>query len=359
MSTVVRSSPRAVVAISSIRIRSVAKRSSASRMKSNRSATVGVPAARTATCGDRRPSTAAGRAAARSQSRVEVIAADCSRFRGASWQCILSGMLDRRTFLRGSALAIGAATIGACLPSRASETPRVPPGDAIVVGAGAAGLSAARRLQAAGQRVTVLEARDRIGGRAWTSDALGPPVDLGASWIHGTTDNPLTPLARAAHLRFIHTDFDRFGSFDVDGHLLTEREETPIYDHWLALLTEARRVGGDATVADVLADLRREPRWSSPPGLEPALVDRYLDWIASTEIAADLAADLDALSIRALDDGTSFEGPWVMLDRGYRALLEPLAQGLDLRPASRCPRSTTRVVVSGSPRPAASSKPTA
>jgi predicted NAD/FAD-dependent oxidoreductase len=132
-------------------------------------------------------------------------------------------------------------------------------------------------------------------------------------------------------LRFIHTDFDRFGSFDVDGHLLTEREELPIYDHWLALLAEARRVGGEATVADVLADLRRAPRWSSPPGLEPGLVDRYLDWIAATEIAADLAADLDELSIRALDDGVTFDGPWVMLDRGYRALLEPLAEGIDIR----------------------------
>jgi monoamine oxidase len=58
--------------------------------------------------------------------------------------------------------------------------------DVVVIGAGAAGIAAARALRAAGRDVTVLEARDRVGGRVYTSFDLAPfPVELGAEYIHG------------------------------------------------------------------------------------------------------------------------------------------------------------------------------
>ncbi len=57
------------------------------------------------------------------------------------------------------------------------------------------GLAAAHALAGQGRTVTVFEARDRIGGRLWTDRSLGVPVDIGASWIHGTEGNPLTKLA--------------------------------------------------------------------------------------------------------------------------------------------------------------------
>lgn len=73
-------------------------------------------------------------------------------------------------------------------------------GSVVVVGAGAAGLAAAALLRAAGQSFTLVEARDRIGGRAFTDRALGAACrfDAGAEYIHWAERNPWAPIARAA-----------------------------------------------------------------------------------------------------------------------------------------------------------------
>ncbi len=70
----------------------------------------------------------------------------------------------------------------------------------MVIGAGMAGLTAGRILADTGFAVTVIEARDRIGGRIWTDDSLGVPCDLGASWIHGVRRNPLTRWCRVLNI---------------------------------------------------------------------------------------------------------------------------------------------------------------
>jgi putrescine oxidase len=60
--------------------------------------------------------------------------------------------------------------------------------DVVIVGAGAAGLTAATRLRAAGKAVVVLEARDRVGGRLWTGDVEGATLEIGGQWVSPDQD---------------------------------------------------------------------------------------------------------------------------------------------------------------------------
>jgi len=70
--------------------------------------------------------------------------------------------------------------------------------DVAIVGAGAAGIAAARRLAAGRLSSMVLEATGRIGGRAWTCDVAGLALDLGCGWLHSADRNPWTRIAEAA-----------------------------------------------------------------------------------------------------------------------------------------------------------------
>ena len=95
----------------------------------------------------------------------------------------------------------------------------------VVVGAGIAGLSAAKLLQSQGADVVVLEAGERIGGRIRTDMSLGAPFEFGAGWIHGpSSENPVQKLAdRIKAPRFV-TDDDSLEVFDRQGRALTDAE---------------------------------------------------------------------------------------------------------------------------------------
>ena len=105
--------------------------------------------------------------------------------------------MTRRDFLSGAAVL--AATPG--LARRASAAPLPREADIVVIGAGAAGIAAARRIVAAGRKVIVVEAAGQAGGRCITDIAtFDVPFDRGARWIHNPETNPMIRLARAAGL---------------------------------------------------------------------------------------------------------------------------------------------------------------
>lgn len=74
------------------------------------------------------------------------------------------------------------------------ELPGLPELPVLVIGAGLAGLAAARRLTEAGRQVIVLEATDHLGGRATVDTSLGIPLPLGGAWLHGDVGHPLAPF---------------------------------------------------------------------------------------------------------------------------------------------------------------------
>lgn len=111
--------------------------------------------------------------------------------------------VDRRKFLAG--LTASAALPALALPSAARSMPTSP--DVVIVGAGAAGIAAAHLLSQRGISFVVVEAKDWIGGRAFTETAsFGVPFDHGASWIYQADHNPLTPIAHRAGFGLIPHD---------------------------------------------------------------------------------------------------------------------------------------------------------
>ncbi|MEM6479754.1 MAG: FAD-dependent oxidoreductase, partial [Pseudomonadota bacterium] len=86
-----------------------------------------------------------------------------------------------------------------------------------IIGAGFAGLGAAKALEAAGALPEIIEARDRIGGRVHSADLGNAKIDLGASWIHGIEDNPLTDLADITGAQTRVTEWDRVAAFSANG----------------------------------------------------------------------------------------------------------------------------------------------
>jgi monoamine oxidase len=105
--------------------------------------------------------------------------------------------LSRRSFLAASAAMASGPALAA--PRKAPAGPRAV--DAVVVGAGAAGIAAARRLTAANRRFVLLEAADAVGGRCITdTQTFGMPYDRGAHWIYSANTNPLARLATQAGL---------------------------------------------------------------------------------------------------------------------------------------------------------------
>jgi monoamine oxidase len=104
--------------------------------------------------------------------------------------------LSRRSLLlAAAALAARPAFdfVSGCASAATGATPSSL--DVIIIGAGAAGIAAARRIAAAGRRYIVIEATDHIGGRCFTDTrTFGVPYDRGAHWLYLPDSNPLTKL---------------------------------------------------------------------------------------------------------------------------------------------------------------------
>ena len=206
----------------------------------------------------------------------------------------------------------------------------------VVVGAG---LAAASRLQARGARVTVLEGRDRIGGRVWTEDALGVPLDLGASWIHGYAGNPLTELAEQLGVATQVSPWTSIALYDADGRRLDDAAQRQ------AIRAQQRlgeRLHARYKALHASPELRQTSVWRTAQeqaerlGLTP---DERLVWDWSLHVLP-LAEGVEAdhLSLSHFSDGPWNDGTDLLVTGGYQRFAEALADGLDLRLQARVTR---------------------
>lgn len=143
--------------------------------------------------------------------------------------------------------------------------PTMPDTDVVVIGAGLAGLGAATALRDTGRSCVVLEASDRIGGRAWTTcpDALGGAwFDMGAFWLHDAEHNPLVDIARASGETLLRSDELRMERTFVDGRLATPDELAAYDGAWVRYEAMADRLlaaHGDVALSEIARHLPDDP----------------------------------------------------------------------------------------------------
>jgi monoamine oxidase len=221
--------------------------------------------------------------------------------------------ITRRDLLSASAAAIAMAPD---FRGRAFGAPVPREADIVVIGAGAAGIAAARRIQAANHKVVVVEAADRIGGRCLTDSAsFDVPFDRGARFLHNPEINPVIKLARGA-------------GFDISAAPLNQKVRIGMRyaragetEEFLAALVRASRAIDDAS------------RGKADVACASVLPKDLGDWAGAAEFvfgANGTGKDLADVSVmdkaRAQDRGAS-----AGCRQGLGALIAKLGEQIPLR----------------------------
>lgn len=210
----------------------------------------------------------------------------------------------------------------------------------IVVGAGTAGLAAARALHNSGFKVTVLESRNRVGGRIDTHYEFGFPVDMGASWLHGACpENPLAPLIGRLGLPLYQTsgensvlydhDLESYVLFDTNGQKVPPEAVTKVSKVFELLLEEVKKLHielkEDLSILKAISMvLEKRPELR----LE-GLCQKVMQWYIC-RLEGWFAADADSISASFWYEEELLGGGHGLMVNGYAPVVKALAQGLTI-----------------------------
>ncbi|KAL7984475.1 hypothetical protein Chor_003045 [Crotalus horridus] len=208
----------------------------------------------------------------------------------------------------------------------------------IVIGAGPAGLAAARQLQNFGIKVLVLEAKDRIGGRVWDDKTFkGIIVGKGAQIVNGCINNPIALMCEQLGIK-MHKIGEKCDLIQEGGRITDPAIDKRMDFHFNSIL-------------DVVADWRKDKSQHQDIPLGDKIQEIYKVFIQESGIQFNeleekvlqfhvsnleyaCGSNLHEVSARSWDHNeffAQFAGDHTLLSSGYSAIIEKLAEGLDIR----------------------------
>ena len=212
-------------------------------------------------------------------------------------------------------------------PERPVVSTTALPKKVIVIGAGVAGLSAARILHDAGVETVVLEARDRLGGRTWTVHFDDAPVDMNGGYLHDLDVNALARLYREANWPVEDTVFYDIhaNGFDAStgeslGLIGKLRLAYTMRGYFQGPKDPPTTSATDYAVEQWTQQFFRDAGLTGPDG---RLIESLIRSIQST--------DGSDLSVRWHDKLPKTGGPWVFPRTGFGSFVAALAEGVDVQ----------------------------
>jgi monoamine oxidase len=197
----------------------------------------------------------------------------------------------------------------------------------IIIGADIAGLAAANYLSKHNRTVTVLEARNRYGGRIWSENQWGVTLAKGAHWIHGAEQNPMMELAKQFHsplMRFNNSSFYRM--FTSQGKQIPTDVIQQFNNRFEKILDEAKTVAwkteSDCSLSSALSDYLT---MDSSNEFVSTLLSRKLAYFQNY-----IGADYQDISARHWDIGQSDSDVNYIVSDGFSAIVQGLAKQCDI-----------------------------
>jgi monoamine oxidase len=230
--------------------------------------------------------------------------------------------MRRRNFLSIFGLMLMVSVNSACSNQPQGYKKRI-----VVIGAGLAGLATAQELHRKGYEVIVVEARERIGGRIWTSTKWADmPLDFGATWIHRPQGNPLTDLANQINAERLTTLSERRVTYNTSGKPLSEAEEARMDElrtQVFETLKKAQSKENDTSIRQAIKPLIDQ-------FTESLEAYRFINFILNGTIEHEYSGSVENLSAHWYDSTKQFEGDDVLFAQGFRVIPDLLAQGLQI-----------------------------
>lgn len=225
--------------------------------------------------------------------------------------------MERRTFIKQFiTMSLAVPVVAACANNNSKKRDR---DKIVIIGAGLAGISAAKLLQANNYDVLILESTNYIGGRTRTDHSLDIPFDTGASWIHGINGNPIKKLANNYDIQLSLTNDESLIAY-IGSNVIPEDRYYKVEDDFYNIL---KTISSDSKSGEDFYSLisRKYPN---------KIKDPLFKFFLSTYLAFD-TGPLNNLSGELYDEGEVFSGPEKMISGGYDQIAKKISKNFKIK----------------------------